>query len=87
MNRQVWQRAADLDRDHGRESCRAAAVDGRDRLRAGLGTQALDPGPQVVSVEEGVGDAGFALDGLEGDELASLEEAMDRLVDGLGFRF
>ena len=28
-----------------------AAVDGRDRLRAGLGAQALDPGPQVgVSV-------------------------------------
>ncbi len=39
----------------------AVGVAGRDGLRAGLGAQVLDPGAEVrVSVEEGVGDAGFA---------------------------
>ena len=45
----------------------AVAVAGRGRLRAGLGAQPLDPCPQVrVPVEEGVGDAGFALHGRQG---------------------
>ena len=65
----------------------AVAAAGRGRLRAGLGAQVLDPGPQVgVSVEEGVGDAGFALHGLEGDGLAALDQSADRLVSSVGFR-
>jgi hypothetical protein len=48
----------------------------------------LDPVAQAgVSVEEGVGDAGFALDGLEGDGFAALDQPADRLVGGVGFRF
>jgi hypothetical protein len=49
-----------------REDERVAGVvaAGRGRLWAGLGTQTLDPGAKIgVCVEEGVGDAGFALDG------------------------
>jgi hypothetical protein len=57
------------------------AVCGRRRLRAGLGAQPLDPGAQVgVPVEEGVGDAGFTLDGLESDRLAAFDERADRLL-------
>jgi hypothetical protein len=37
-----------------------------------------------VAVEEGVGDAGFALDGLERDRLAAFDQRSDRLVGGLG---
>jgi hypothetical protein len=61
---------------------------GRDRLRAFVGAQVLNPGAQVrVAVEEGVGDVRFALDGLEGDGVAALDESADRLVGGMGLRF
>jgi hypothetical protein len=50
-----------------------------------LGAQAFDASAQVgVVVEEGVGDAGLPLDGLEGDRLAALDEGADRLLGGLG---
>jgi hypothetical protein len=66
----------------------AVAVAGRGRLRAGLGAQPLDPGAQVsVPVEECVGHAGLALDGLEGDGLAALDQPADRLAGGGGLRF
>ena len=65
----------------------AVAVAGQGRLRAGLGAQPLDPGAQVsVPVEECVGHAGLALDGLEGDGLAALDQPADRLVGGGGLR-
>ena len=65
----------------------AVAVAGQGRLRAGLGAQPLDPGAQVsVPVEECVGHACLALDGLEGDGLAALDQPADRLVGGGGLR-
>ncbi len=39
-----------------------------------------------MAVEEGVGDVGFALDGLEGDGLAAFDQPADCLVGGFGFR-
>jgi hypothetical protein len=38
-----------------------------------------------VGVEEGVGDAGLALDGLEGDGFAAFGQGADGGVGGLGF--
>ena len=61
----------------------------RERFRAGLGAQSFDPGTKVgVSVEEGVGNASFALDGLEGDRLTALDQGADGGLGGLrlGFR-
>src|SRR5260370_33768336 len=48
----------------------------RWRFRAGLVAEPFDPGAEVgVSVEERVRDPGFALDGLEGNELVSSSSA------------
>ncbi|HXZ72885.1 MAG TPA: hypothetical protein VEH31_18715 [Streptosporangiaceae bacterium] len=61
----------------------------RGRFRAGLGAQPFDPGTEVgISVEEGVGYAGFALDGLESDRLTVLDQGADGRLGGLrlGFR-
>src|ERR1700730_3684348 len=45
----------------------------------------LDLGPQLlVVVEERVGYAGFALDGLEGDGLAAFDQSFERRLGGLG---
>jgi hypothetical protein len=52
-----------------------------------LGAEVLDAPPQVgVAVEEGMGDAGFAPDGLEGDRLAALDQPADRLFGCVGLR-
>jgi len=40
-----------------------------------------------VVVEEGVGDAGFSLDGLEGDRLSALDEGADASFGGSGLCF
>jgi hypothetical protein len=67
----------------------AAGFFRRGRFRAGLAAEAFDSPAEVgVSVEEGVGDAGFALDGLEGDRLAALDQGPDGGLGGfrLGFR-
>ena len=55
------------------------------RRRSGLVAQVLDAAAQVlVAVEEGVRDAGFAADGLEGDRLAALDKGADGLLGGAG---
>ena len=60
----------------------------RGRFRAGLAAESFDPGAEVgVSVEKGVGDAGFALDGLEGDRLAALDQGADGGLGGLRLGF
>jgi len=67
----------------------AAGSFGRGRFRAGLAAEPFDPGTKVgVSLEEGVRDAGFALDGLEGDRLTALDQGADGGLGGLrlGFR-
>ena len=47
----------------------------------------LDPAAEVgVSVEEGVGDAGFTLDGLKGDRHTALDQGADGLFGGSGLR-
>lgn len=52
--------------------------------RSGGGAQPFDAGPQFgMVVEEGVGDAGLALDGLEGDAFAAFEQTPDGLL-GIG---
>jgi hypothetical protein len=65
------------------------APSGEDGFRAGLAAEPFDPATEVgVSVKKGVGDAGFALDGLEGDRLVALDQGSDRGLGGfrLGFR-
>ena len=52
--------------------------DGWGCVRAGSGAQMFDPAAEVrVVVEEGVGDAGFALHGLEGDRLSAFDQGAD----------
>ncbi len=53
--------------------------------RASLSAEVFDASAQVgVVVEEGVGDSGFTLHGLEGDGLAALDQLADRLFGGGG---
>lgn len=59
---------------------------GRCRNRAALGPQAFNASAQVgVVIEEGMGDARLALNGLEGDRLAALDEGAESLLGGLRF--
>ncbi len=61
----------------------------RGRFRAGVAAEPFDPPAEIgVCVEEGVGDVGFALDGLEGNRLAVLDQGSDGRLGGfrLGFR-
>ncbi|XNR87225.1 hypothetical protein NRF20_01190 [Streptomyces sp. R-74717] len=58
---------------------------GRCGGKTGLGPESFDASSQVgVVIEEGVGDTGLALDGLEGDRLTAFDQGADRLLCRVG---